>query len=400
MREGISIGLLELQEEIRERLERGLERSYWIKAEISEIKLQSTGHCYLELVERREGDDGISARAQAIIWSSAFRMIRPYFFSTTGEELDRGMKVLVKAQVQYNPLYGLSLIISDIDPSFTVGEQEILRQKTINRLRDEGMFEMNSTLEMAPLPSRIAVISSDSAAGYRDFITHLKNNEYGFVFNVELFSSSMQGASAPGEIIHALERIAQRSDEFDMVIIVRGGGSAQDLACFDDYDLAANIAQFPLPVITGIGHDHDFHVADMVAFEGLKTPTAVADFIIEIFALEEQQLSYLLQRLNLAIRNRSSDENTLIERLHAKIFSKGNERLMAELHKIELLQQRVKSGNPLNLLERGYAIPMMDGLRINSVRKIKEGDLLTLILADGKVDCKIETIDNYEEERG
>ncbi|MEZ7955232.1 MAG: exodeoxyribonuclease VII large subunit, partial [Bacteroidales bacterium] len=365
MREGSSIGLLELQEEIGKALESALQRSYWIRAEISEIKQQSTGHCYLELVEKKQGEDSISARAQAIIWSSIFRMLRPYFTTTTGEELSRGMMILVKAQVQYTPLYGLSLIISDIDPSYTVGEQELKRQKTIQRLREEGMFDMNSTLELACLPGRIAVVSSEGAAGYRDFMMHLHNNDYGFRFTTELFSSSVQGIAASSEIISALERVALRAEEFDLVAIVRGGGSVQDLSCFDDYELAANIAQFPLPVVTGIGHDHDVHVADMVAFAGLKTPTAVADFIIEIFASEEQRLAYLVQRLNLALRGRVAEETAKIDKVETKIISKARERITAEFHKTELLLQRINSGNPLLLLERGYAIPVINDKRVN-----------------------------------
>ena len=399
MREGSSIGLLELQEEIGGALERALQRSYWIRAEISEIKHQSTGHCYLELVEKRPGEEGISARAQAIIWSSTYRILRPYFSTTTGEELTRGMMILIKAQVQYTPLYGLSLIISDIDPSYTVGEQELKRQKTIQRLRDEGMFDMNSTLELADLPGRIAVVSSEGAAGYRDFIKHLHNNDYGFKFTAELFSSSMQGVAASAEIIAALERVALRADEFDLVVIVRGGGSVQDLSCFDDYELAANIAQFPLPVITGIGHDHDVHVADMVAFAGLKTPTAVADFIIDIFASEEQRLSYLIQRLNLAVRGRNAEETALIDKIEAKIISKARERITAEYHKVELFIQRINSGNPLLLLERCYAIPAFNNRRINSVKGLKEDDSIRIILADGIVESKIVKIYKYEEEK-
>lgn len=400
MSEGSSIGLLELQEEIGAALEKTLQRSYWIRAEISEIKHQSVGHCYLELVDKRDGENSISARAQAIIWSSTYRMLRPYFVTTSGEELSRGMMILVKAQVQYTPLYGLSLIISDIDPSFTVGEQELKRQKTIQRLREEGMFDMNNTLELAPLPGRIAVISSENAAGYRDFIMHLHNNEYGFAFKTELFSSSMQGALAPTEIISALDKVAERASEFDVLVIVRGGGSVQDLSCFDDYELAANIAQFPLPVITGIGHDHDVHVADMVAFEGLKTPTAVADFIIEIFAAEEQRLSYLLQRLNLAVRERNIEEMASIERLETKIASRARERFASAMHRVDLLQQRITSRNPITLLENGYAIPLFNGERISSVEKAKEGSRLTLLMADGKIDCIIDKISKYEEERG
>lgn len=399
MREGSSIGLLELQEEIGKALESALQRSYWIRAEISEIKQQSTGHCYLELVEKKQGEDSISARAQAIIWSSIFRMLRPYFTTTTGEELSRGMMILVKAQVQYTPLYGLSLIISDIDPSYTVGEQELKRQKTIHRLREEGMFDMNSTLELACLPGRIAVVSSEGAAGYRDFMMHLHNNDYGFRFTTELFSSSVQGIAASSEIISALERVALRAEEFDLVAIVRGGGSVQDLSCFDDYELAANIAQFPLPVVTGIGHDHDVHVADMVAFAGLKTPTAVADFIIEIFASEEQRLAYLVQRLNLALRGRVAEETAKIDKVETKIISKARERITAEFHKTELLLQRINSGNPLLLLERGYAIPVINDKRVNSVKGLFGDESIRIILADGIVESKIVKILKYEEEK-
>lgn len=399
MREGSSIGLLELQEEIGKALESALQRSYWIRAEISEIKQQSTGHCYLELVEKKQGEDSISARAQAIIWSSIFRMLRPYFTTTTGEELSRGMMILVKAQVQYTPLYGLSLIISDIDPSYTVGEQELKRQKTIHRLREEGMFDMNSTLELACLPGRIAVVSSVGAAGYRDFMMHLHNNDYGFRFTTELFSSSVQGIAASSEIISALERVALRAEEFDLVAIVRGGGSVQDLSCFDDYELAANIAQFPLPVVTGIGHDHDVHVADMVAFAGLKTPTAVADFIIEIFASEEQRLAYLVQRLNLALRGRVAEETAKIDKVETKIISKARERITAEFHKTELLLQRINSGNPLLLLERGYAIPVINDKRVNSVKGLFGDESIRIILADGIVESKIVKILKYEEEK-
>lgn len=397
MREGSSVGLLELQEGIRGLLETGLERSYWVRAEISDIKQQSVGHCYLELVERREDDEGVSARAQAIIWASSFRMIRPYFYSSTGSELSRGMQILVRAQVQYSPLYGLSLIISDIDPSYTVGEQELQRQKTIKRLKEEGMFEMNSTIELTALPSRIAVISSESAAGFRDFMNHLHKNEYGFCFNTELFKSSMQGASAPGEIISALDQIAKRCDEFDMVVIIRGGGSVQDLSCFDDYELSANIAQFPLPVITGIGHDHDVHIADLVAWRGLKTPTAVADFIIEMFSAEEQQLAYLLQRLSMAIRERGAEELSALEKLEMKIYSGAKERLASEIYRVDLLSQKAESGNPLTLLRRGYAVPVVKGERINSVDGIEEGGMIKIIMADGEVECKIEKIKRYED---
>ena len=391
MRAERSITLLELQEEIKSSLEARLERSYWIRGEISEIKFQSTGHCYMDLVCRREGESGVSARAQAIVWSSVFRMLRPYFETTTGQELARGMQILIQVQVQYSPLYGLSLVVSDIDPSFTVGEQELRRQETIKRLREEGMFDMNSTLELTFLPRRIAVISSPQAAGYRDFMKHLEENEYGFSFKTELFQASMQGSSAPSEIIMAMDAVASRAEEFDMLVIVRGGGSVQDLICFDDYELAANIAQFPLPVITGIGHDHDIHVADMVSHTMVKTPTAAADFIIELFAGEEQQLLYLLQRLQLSVQARIAAENSRIELLRRDIFTKASERFRTEEHRLDIMQHRLRSGNPLSLLEKGYSVTLSHGKRVSSVLEIEEGMSVRIVLSDGTLDCKVET---------
>lgn len=390
MRAERSITLLELQEEIKSSIEARLESSYWIRGEISEIKYQSTGHCYMDLVDRREGESGISARAQAIVWSSVFRMLRPYFETTTGQELTRGMQILVQVQVQYSPLYGLSLVVSDIDPAFTVGEQELQRQQTIKRLREEGMFDMNSTLELALLPRRIAVISSAQAAGYRDFMKHLTNNEYGFTFRTELFQAAMQGATAPAEIISAMDAVAARAGEFDMLVIARGGGSVQDLICFDDYELAANIAQFPLPVITGIGHDHDIHVADMVAHTMVKTPTAAADFIIELFAREEQQLLYLMQRLRMTVQARISDENTRIEMLKRDIVRVVSDKFRIAEHRLELLQQRIRSANPLSLLEKGYSVTLSEGKRISSIKEIKEGMKVRIVLSDGALDCKVE----------
>ena len=203
------------------------------------------------------------------------------------------MHILICVQVQYSPLYSVSLIVTDIDPSFTVGEQEVKRQKTIIRLREEGMLELNGSLTLPSLPVRVAVISSESAAGYSDFLRHLHFNEYGYTFKTELFGALMQGEGAPSSIIRALEMIAERRDEFDAVLIIRGVRLLHDLSCFDDYELSLNIAQFPIPVITGIGYEQDYHVADMAAHTSVKTPTAAADFLIDIFAGEEQQLDYL-----------------------------------------------------------------------------------------------------------
>ncbi|HNW48139.1 MAG: exodeoxyribonuclease VII large subunit [Bacteroidales bacterium] len=397
MRTESSITLLELQEKIRDSIESRLEKKYWVRGEISEISYQSNGHCYMDLIDRKADESQISARCQAIIWSTLFRMLRPFFESTTGQQLSKGMQVLVQAQVQYSPLYGLSLIISDIDPSYTVGEQELERQRTIARLREEGMFDMNSTLELTPLPRNLAVISSETAAGYRDFMNHLHKNDYGFKFITELFPAPVQGNSASAGIIEAMDKVAARAGEFDMLLIIRGGGSVQDLICFDDYELAANIAQFPIPVLTGIGHDHDFHVADMVAHKSVKTPTAAADFLIDIFAAEEQQVAYLSGRLFSAIETRVIIETNRLENYRRNLMEGYRSNINNSMHRLDMLQQRILSNNPLTLLKKGYSITLCNGKRVYSVKDVKSGDNVKVLMDKGILNCNIESVD-YEKE--
>ena len=397
MRTESSITLLELQEKIRDSIESRLEKKYWVRGEISEINYQSNGHCYMDLIDRKADESQISARCQAIIWSTLFRMLRPFFESTTGQQLSKGMQVLVQAQVQYSPLYGLSLIISDIDPSYTVGEQELERQRTIARLREEGMFDMNSTLELTPLPRNLAIISSETAAGYRDFINHLHQNDYGFKFITELFPAPVQGNSASAGIIEAMDKVAARAGEFDMLLIIRGGGSVQDLICFDDYELAANIAQFPIPVLTGIGHDHDFHIADMVAHKSVKTPTAAADFLIDIFAAEEQQVAYLSGRLFSAIETRVIIETNRLENYKRNLMEGYRSNINNSMHRLDMLQQRILSNNPLTLLKKGYSITLCNGKRVYSVNDVNRGDNVKVLMDKGILNCNIESV-NYEKE--
>lgn len=397
MRTESSITLLELQEKIRDSIESRLEKKYWVRGEISEINYQSNGHCYMDLIDRKADESQISARCQAIIWSTLFRMLRPFFESTTGQQLSKGMQVLVQAQVQYSPLYGLSLIISDIDPSYTVGEQELERQRTIARLREEGMFDMNSTLELTPLPRNLAIISSETAAGYRDFINHLHQNDYGFKFITELFPAPVQGSSASAGIIEAMDKVAARAGEFDMLLIIRGGGSVQDLICFDDYELAANIAQFPIPVLTGIGHDHDFHIADMVAHKSVKTPTAAAGFLIDIFAAEEQQVLYLSGRLFSAIETRVIVETNRLENYKRNLMEGYRSNISNSMHRLDMLQQRILSNNPLTLLKKGYSITLCNGKRVYSVDDVVRGDNVKVFMDKGILNCNIERVE-YEKE--
>lgn len=379
------ISLLELQERIRRGIEGAVPHQVWITAEIGEIKNHPSGHCYLDLVDYKEGERGVAAKARGVIWSSAWRMLQPYFLSVAGVPLSKGLNVLLKVQANFSAVYGLSLNILDIDPSFTVGELELRRQQTIKRLQQEGCMEMNAQLQLSPLPRRIAVISSATAAGYRDFMNHLHKNEYGFRFSTELFPAQMQGQEAPESIIVALDKIAEREGEFDVVAILRGGGAAMDLLCFDDYSLAVNIAQFPLPVITGIGHDHDYHIADMVANTWLKTPTAVADFFVDIFVQQEQYLMHLFQRISLTLAHKISTERHRLLTLHNTLVQNVANLLSCRRQQLEMLRLKVEAADPARILGSGFAIVAVGGKRAGA-EDIVEGARVKMVLGDGEVE--------------
>jgi exodeoxyribonuclease VII large subunit len=309
---------------IRETLQREFPETVWVVAEINELNINRTGHCYMELVEKSETDDHIVAKSRATIWSSRFRMLRPYFESTTGARLQPGIKVLLKAGVSFHELYGLSLNITDIDPSYTMGDMEMKKREVIAKLKAAGIMEMNRELELTLVPQRIAVISSETAAGYGDFMDSLLNNSSGFGFSVTLFPAIVQGEAAERSIIGALEQVYSADGAFDAVVLIRGGGSRSDLDCFNGYELAMNIAQFPIPVLTGIGHDRDETIADLVAHHSLKTPTAVAEFLIDrivdfsegLGRLEErfsQTIQWIIQQQKMVLQQKGSDMHHLVQ---------------------------------------------------------------------------------------
>lgn len=387
--------LLDLQEKIKRGIEGAVPGAVWVTAEIGELNNHYSGHCYLDLIDYKEGGRGVAAKARGVIWSNVWRMLKPYFETTSGVRLEKGLHVLLKAQVSFSPVYGLSLNILDIDPSFTVGELELRRQKTIERLKGDGCMEMNPSLQLPALPRRIAVVSAETAAGYRDFMKQLHQNENGFRFCTELFAAQMQGDDAPQSIISALERIAERSDEFDVAIIIRGGGAAMDLVCFDDYNLALNIAQFPLPVITGIGHDHDFHIADMVAHTWLKTPTAVADFFVGIFVEQEQYIMYLFQRISLTLSQKISAERQKLALLRNSVVQGAANLVSNGRRTLEMLQLRINAADPAKILGNGFAIVAVDGKRA-SVEDIREGCRVRMVLADGTVEFTVGEVASVE----
>lgn len=388
-REIISLG--ELQDRIKRSIEGAVPGKFWIRAETGEVKLHSAGHCYIDLIDKEERG-AVKAKVQAVIWASSFRVIRPYFETTTGRPLERGLSILVNAMVQYSALYGLSLIIYDIDPSFTIGEQELKRQQTIAKLKEEGMFGLNSSIPITPLPRNIAIISSETAAGYRDFMKQLHENDFGFVFNTTLFTAPMQGENAPAGIIAAMEQVAQSLDKYNLLLIIRGGGAAQDLICFDSYELALNIAQFPLPVLTGVGHDHDIHIADMLSHTSVKTPTAAAVFILDLFIAEEQQLISISRRVFLSLQGRIDKELSRAERLRDRIASLVAARFREEEHRADLNEKRVLAASPLLILEKGFSIIFKEGKRVSSVVDLEKGQEISLLMKDGKINCNIKSI--------
>lgn len=316
----------------------------WVIGEISELKLNRNGHCYLVLIEKEENGDAIVAQAKGTIWSYTFRMLRPYFESTTGQPLTEGIKVLVSVSVEFHELYGFSLNIRDIDPTYTLGDMARRRREIISRLQNEGVADMNKELVLPLVPQRIAIISSATAAGYQDFIDQLTNNPARYHFDYKLFPAIMQGNQAESSIIAALEQIYLYENFFDVVVIIRGGGSQADLSCFDNYNLAYFITQFPLPVITGIGHEKDDSIVDLVAHTRLKTPTAVAEFLISGITLFDKQLDELNKRviaetrelLDSAKHEMEQYTHTIIPLVRGKIV-KVNSRLNQTIYKFDNL---------------------------------------------------------------
>ena len=385
------IDLFEFQTRLKEGVESLFPKRLWIRAEVSAVKARNGGHCYLELSQ--SNDDGLVAKASAIIWSSKYRFISPYFESVTGSPLQEGMQILVEVQPTYSQLYGFSLIINDIDPEFSLGVKELERQQTIERLQKEGLMELQKELALPVLPYSFAVISASDAAGYRDFVRHLDENPYGFKVALQLYPALMQGVECPESIISALDAIMDSGKEYDAVLILRGGGSKLDLACFDDYQLAAVIAQYPLPVLTAIGHDQDFHVCDMVAHGYVKTPTALADFILSIYEDEDERLSSCENRIRLAVSNRILREETLIESLAARIKGAFALKIAALESRLQVLQARIEAADPRRILERGYALATdADGVVLKCVKGRKAGDRVSMMFADGTLECTVDNV--------
>ncbi|HNX66666.1 MAG TPA: exodeoxyribonuclease VII large subunit [Bacteroidales bacterium] len=411
MRNVETIRLTELQRVIRDKLYESFPGFYWVIAEIAELKVNSSGHCYLELTDSDQKLNRVTARVRATIWSNRYNIISAMFASVTGVSLQPGITILFRATVEYHELYGLSLNISDIDPKYTAGEIALKREAIIHRLRAEGVIDMNKSLELPLYPRRIAVISSQQAAGYQDFVKQLTYNKYGFVFETMLFDAIMQGEQTEESVNSALDQIASRAEDFDAVAIIRGGGSQTDLAWFDNYNIAYFVSQFPLPVITGIGHDKDLTVTDMTAFKALKTPTAVAEFLISHTLYTESMINDLTMRLSsgaLALINESNEKLTRYKQnialITASVLRGGTEsvRHLGDklLHSSEMVirltrehlnsfERELTHLNPVNVLKRGYTITSKDGIILKDHHLLKSGDKITTHFEKGVAESDV-----------
>jgi exodeoxyribonuclease VII large subunit len=405
------ISLFELNAQVRRCLADRMPDAYWVYAETMDVRVQGTGHCYLEFIQKDPRGNNPIAKARGVIWSNIFRILKPYFESSTGQSFGSGIKVLVQVSVEFHELYGYSLSVRDIDPSYTLGDMMRRRMEILKQLEADGILTMNKELPMPVLPQRIAIISSPSAAGYGDFSNQLATNTKGYYFHVELFAAVMQGHQTENSVLHALELILARADEFDVVVIIRGGGATSDLSAFDTYLLAAACAQFPLPVITGIGHERDDTVLDTVAHTRVKTPTAAAEFLIACMDEAAGELFLLSSRLRETVMRRLTDEKHRMETLKSRIpvvalqrFNEAsmqllsvkgrlnealNSRIVREKHALSLLKQRVVDASPEKLLKRGYSITLKDGKAVTCAAQLCEGDQLLTRLADGEVNSRV-----------
>lgn len=401
------ITLSQLQNKIKQTIEHNI-KAQWVLCDISDLKINGAGHCYLELVEKSDSRGAIpKAKATAIIWKTNFQMIHNFFLQKTGIALSAGMKVMLLVEVNYHELYGLSLVVRDIDPTYSLGDIERTRRETIAKLQADGTFDMNREMELPYIINSVAIISSATAAGYDDFVNHLKTNPYGYSYNTKLFEAVVQGEAAESSIIEALMRISDDATPFDAVIIIRGGGSQSDLSCFNNYMLCSYIAQFPIPIITGIGHNKDQSVADLVAHTSLKTPTAVANFLIDTKREAEDQLdnlyNELIEQLSYHLTNerkridtlattlrmstieRSSTEKIKLERLISMLESGSRSVIRGEEHKLSLMESKVENADPQKILKLGYSLVTHNGRAVKNTNDVKKDDNLTIIVQDGTI---------------
>ena len=421
------LSLYELNSLVRDVISMSLPDSYWVEAELSEAREGYGGHCYMELIEKDEHSNTPIAKAHASCWRTRWMLLKPQFERVMGQRIHAGMKVLLKVHAQFHENYGFSWIVDDIDPTYTMGDMARKRMEIIQTLKEEGVFDLQKELKLPMFCQRIAVISSATAAGYGDFCNQLADNGYGLQFTTALFAATMQGEGVEQSVISALNRINEEWENWDCVVIIRGGGATSDLSGFDTLALAENVANFPLPIITGIGHERDESVLDMISFQRVKTPTAAAAFLVDhltevyariedaqeaivnyvkrrlqvermkferlstqiptLFSLvkvrQSNRLDQLLNRLKVKAERIPADGLHRLEMLEARLKEPVARKLERELHRVEMLSQRAVAQDPERLLSRGYSITLKDGKGIKDASQLKAGDEIETRFAKG-----------------
>ena len=429
------LSLYELNSMVRDAIELELPKSYWVEAELSEAREAYGGHCYMELIQKDELSNTPIAKAHAACWRNTWVYIRPHFERITGQPIHAGMKVLLKVHAQFHENYGFSWIVEDMDPTYTMGDMARKRMEIINTLREEGVFELQKELELPMFCQHIAVISSATAAGYGDFCNQLSDNSLGLEFHTRLFPATMQGEGVEQSVIVALDAINAEWEKWDCVVIIRGGGATSDLSGFDTLALAENVANFPLPIITGIGHDRDESVLDMISYKRVKTPTAAAAFLIEhltntyariedaqeaivncvkrrlqvermkldklsgnipvLFSLvKTRQAAYLdrlLDRLTVKTKRIPTDGLQHLHLLESKLKEPLLRKVYREKYRLEMLLQRANAQDPKRLLKRGYSITLKDGKSIKDASLLKDGDEIETRFAKGSRKSVVKT---------
>lgn len=376
--------LFSLNNLVRNAVAQGLPSPYWVAGELSEVREAVNGHCYIELVQRDEVTGELVAKARGTIWQRVYSLLKPYFLQETGRSFSAGLNVLLQVKVSFHELYGYTLDVCDIEPAYTIGDMERQRRLVIRRLTEEGVIDLNRELPFPLLPQRIAVISSSTAAGYGDFCDQLLGNRYGFVFYPRLFSSPMQGSGVEQGIIEALDRIAENIDCWDVVVIIRGGGATSELSCFDTYELANNCAQFPLPIITGIGHQRDESVLDMVAHTRAKTPTAAAEVLVHAMLARLEMLEGTMRGIVGAAQERMSAAYNRLQAAVQKLPVATALFMQGQHHRLDLWQKYIDAASPAHILALGYSITRVNGKAVRSPGDIKCGDEVVTTVAGGE----------------
>ena len=382
--------LAELLARVKEGVEDAFPDRYWVKAEIGSWSPRANGHCYLNLTQSDRGKPVADIRA--MIWKWNYPQLKAFFEQETGQPLQAGITVLVRVQVSFSEMFGISLFIDDIDPAFTVGEQALAKKKAIEKLTAGGYLDMQQELALPRLPYHLAVITSKTAAGYGDFRRHLLENEAGYAFRLDLYEALMQGEQAPASIISAL--LEAQEQPCDAILILRGGGSEMDLACFDDYDLAVAIATCPAPVVTAIGHDRDFHIADLVANRSVKTPTALADLFLDAYAAEDALLDDLQARVRRAVADRLNGMARKVDSLAQRLRFAAGARIDRARAALDLKEALIKASDPRKILSMGYALVTGgDGKVLKSVVPVAAGDRIGVRFADGTIRATVDAVD-------